>query len=66
MFAIADNQFPRDDIAKAYGNNAYRNSGWLGKIAKDKLPTGKLQISAWAFDTDTGKAFRLRNQYAIP
>jgi hypothetical protein len=66
MFAIADNQFPRDDIAKAYSNPDYRNSGWLGKIAKDKLPAGKLQIRAWAFDTDTGKAFRLGgSQYAI-
>jgi hypothetical protein len=63
MFAIADNQFPRDDIAKAYGNHAYRNSGWLGKIAKDKLPMGKTQIRAWAFDTDTGRAFRLSGNH---
>jgi hypothetical protein len=66
VFAVADTQFPRVDIAKAYGKSAYHNSGWEAQIAIDKLPSfpnRKLQISAWAFDTDTGKAFKLKGQF---
>ncbi len=68
VFAVADNQFPRGDIAKAYGKSAYLNSGWQTQINLDKLPSlpnGKLQIRAWAFDTDTGKAFKLNSQFAL-
>jgi hypothetical protein len=63
VFAVADYQFPRDDIAKAYGKSAYLNSGWLARIAADKLPSKKAQIGAWAFDTDTGKTFKLSGKF---
>jgi hypothetical protein len=68
MFAVVDNQFPRDDIAKAYGKSDYLNSGWQTQITLDKLPSfpnRKVQISAWAFDTDTGRAFKLNGQFAM-
>jgi hypothetical protein len=68
VFAVVDNQFPRDDIAKAYGKSAYLNSGWQTQISLDKLPLlpkRKLEVSAWAFDTDTGKAFKLNGQFAL-
>jgi hypothetical protein len=68
MFTVVDNQFPRDDIAKAYGKSAYLNSGWQTQISLDKLPSlpkRKIEVSAWAFDTDTGKAFKLNGQFAL-
>ncbi|NJM28323.1 MAG: hypothetical protein HC856_09130 [Pseudanabaena sp. RU_4_16] len=68
VFAVVDRQFPRSDIAKAYGKSAYLNSGWETQISLDELPSlpnQKLQVSAWAFDTDTGKAFKLNGQFAL-
>jgi hypothetical protein len=68
VYAVVDNQFPRDDIAKAYGKPAYLNSGWQTQISLDKLPSlpnQKMQINAWAFDTDTGQTFKLNGQFTL-
>jgi len=47
----------RDSIAKQYGADAL-TSGWT-LIAADPHITPSTIITAWAFDADTGKAYRL-------
>lgn len=60
-FAIAAVMDKSPDIAKELKNQAYRNVRWHKTFKVDKLPTGSIKLSAWAFDTETRQTFRLAN-----
>ena len=55
----------RNDVAKTFKKQSYSNSGWKKTFDSSKLPSGSLQIDAWAFNSLTGKAFHLRDTHAI-
>lgn len=49
----------RDDVAKTMKNPAFKNSGWNATIAPSTLPTGKVALKAWAYDSVTKEATQL-------
>lgn len=65
VFAIASVQLERSDVAKATKNKDYRKSGWMKTFSQNSIPKNATAISAWAFDTETGKAFRLGNIHRL-
>jgi len=59
LFKIVVQRTIRSDVAKSLGQT-YLNVGWEGSFSLDDLPEGTTKISAWAYDTDTGKSFLLK------
>jgi hypothetical protein len=57
----------RDDIALAEGSSAYRACGWAASFPLAQLPARPraLEITAWALDTDTAKAYRLTGNILV-
>ena len=41
------------------------DASWRGTFDKRKLPAGQLRLSAWGFDAETGKAYRLTGEHTI-
>jgi len=65
IFAIAAVELRRRDIAKVLGNKAYSKSGWEKVILANQIPPKAGKIKAWAFDADTGKAFKLKGKFTL-
>jgi hypothetical protein len=65
IFAIAAVEIRRRDIAKVLGNKAYSKSGWEKVILANQIPPKAGKIKAWAFDADTGKAFKLKGKFTL-
>lgn len=55
----------RPDVAKLFKKQSYTNSGWQTSFDSSKLPSGSLQLDAWAFDSDKGKTFHLAGTHVI-
>jgi hypothetical protein len=53
---------PRPDIATERGR-AYRDSGWRADLLRRDFRDRSVEISAWAFDVETGSAARLDNSF---
>jgi len=49
----------------SYKNPFHQGSVWEISFSADRLPEGEVTITAWAFDADSGKAFRLNNEHSI-
>lgn len=58
-------QTPRENLVQLFNNSAYLNAGWEQTISGKLLPKGKLKIAAWAFDTRSGKAYKLDTNHRI-
>lgn len=65
IFAISDTRIQRPDVVSATKNQVYLMTGWQRTFSVSKLPKGVLKIKAWAFDTETGKAFPLDGSQQI-
>lgn len=61
-FAFAEMGMERSSEA---GESAMRYSGWQLIFPSDLLPSGNLQLRAWALDTSTGKAVALPGLYPV-
>ncbi len=53
---------PRPDIAMERGR-AYRDSGWRADLLKHDFRNRSVEISAWAFELETGSAALLTNSF---
>jgi hypothetical protein len=60
-FAIVKINGLRPDIATAFHQSNYRYSGWQANFPSDKIPTQATQMTLWAFDTETGKAYKIES-----
>jgi hypothetical protein len=49
----------RPDVAKLRHRQAYQSSGWGIAFRPSAVPTGTKTISAWVYDPETGRAFRM-------
>jgi hypothetical protein len=57
---------PREAVAKILNNPAYLESGWYGTFPRSLLPAKEVvKISAWAYDSKNGKAYKLANDLLI-
>ncbi len=61
IFALADMGRPRHDIVRMEGTTDVLASGWVAVFPRSRLPASmaRTTVSAWALDTDTGKAYKL-------
>jgi hypothetical protein len=65
IFAISDTRIQRPDVVNATKDQVYLMTGWQRAFSANKLPKGLLNIKAWAFDSETGKAFPLGGSQEI-
>jgi hypothetical protein len=66
IFTIADVRRRRDDIAAQFGDD-YAFCGWLAEFPLARIPQDlpRTTIAAWAFNTDTGRAIKLRGTISM-
>jgi hypothetical protein len=64
IFAVAQMNANRGDIARAKGNPAYEWSGWVAPLQVDRLPKDRKSflITAWILDADSGQAVQMPGQ----
>jgi hypothetical protein len=55
---------PRPDVASRLGW-AYRKAGCTDYIEEAELPARPFRIGAWAFDAESGRAWKLRNSFVV-
>jgi len=63
IFAVA---FPKTHVplrSVLFGKSV--DTSWSGRFDERKLPPGRLRITAWGFDAETGKAYRLLGDHMI-
>ena len=63
IFAVA---FPKTNVplrSALLGKSV--DTSWRGRFDERKLPAGRLRITAWGFDAETRKAYRLIGEHTI-
>jgi hypothetical protein len=65
IFAISDSKGKRPDIVEATNTQQYAMSGWEKTFPASRLPKGLVKINAWAFDTETAKAYKLGGTHVV-
>ena len=65
VVAVASVNALRDDVAKTLKNPALKNSGWNTQIAPSTLPTGKVVLKAYAYDSGTKEAIQLNGNHNL-
>lgn len=65
VFKVIEVKRRSDNLVKDFKNLAYSYSGWRQTFSSARLPVGSHKINAWAFDTTTGKAFKLTGTHVI-
>ncbi|MEM8673458.1 MAG: hypothetical protein AAGF83_06250 [Cyanobacteria bacterium P01_G01_bin.67] len=58
-FALAKPEQNRPDVVETLGKQQYSQSGWSKSFASDLIPSDAVAISAWAFDSNIGRAYKL-------
>ena len=59
IFARANVETLRDDIAAELGDTAYRPCGWEATWHRSDLPKDATRVTAWAFDAETLRAYEV-------
>lgn len=59
IFARADVVGPREDVRDLLHDQDYLHSGWAKSWKPESLPPEARRITAWAFDSEEGRAFRV-------
>ncbi len=65
IFKLINQRMPRPSVRKYFNNSTYLYSGWQKYFSVQEIPQGTVKIKAWAFDTDSGKAFLLKKNQMI-
>ena len=66
IFALADVDAVREDVAELLQDTAFLRCGWEKVIKPGQLPPGAGVIKAWGFDAGTARAYRLPGQAVVP
>ncbi|NEP79796.1 MAG: hypothetical protein F6K39_17455 [Okeania sp. SIO3B3] len=59
IFKLINQRMPRPSVREYFDNSVYLDSGWQKSFTVEEIPQGGVKLKAWAFDTETGKAFLL-------
>jgi hypothetical protein len=66
VFAIAAMGGITDSLVRALRQPAYKRTQWQYTFAQTDMPTNDLtHVDAWAFDTESGKAFKLAGSHVV-
>ena len=64
-FKIARPESTRKDVVEVTGNRQYRRTGWTATFAPSKLPPTAVGVSAWSFDSNLARAYRLNTSGSV-
>jgi hypothetical protein len=59
IFARGNVRLRQDDVAAKLGDSIYRNSGWEVGWNRSDLPVDAKQVSVWAFDAESCRAYEI-------
>ncbi|MDJ0553834.1 MAG: hypothetical protein QNJ68_05220 [Microcoleaceae cyanobacterium MO_207.B10] len=65
IFKLINQRMPRPSVREYFNNFNYLYSGWQKSFSIEEIPQGTVKLKAWAFDTETGKAFLLKKNQII-
>ncbi|MEM1172358.1 MAG: hypothetical protein AAGJ08_25590 [Cyanobacteria bacterium P01_H01_bin.35] len=65
IFKLINQRMPRPSVREYFNNSTYLYSGWQKSFSVEEIPQGTVKLKAWAFDTETGKAFLLNQTQVI-
>jgi hypothetical protein len=65
VFTVVDPIIKREDVAKALKKDTYIKSGWQKTFSKEEIPADSINLNAWAFDANTGRAFKLNGTHSL-
>ncbi|MFB2935036.1 hypothetical protein ACE1B6_07130 [Aerosakkonemataceae cyanobacterium BLCC-F154] len=65
IFAVFDTRVNRPDVVQALKRTTYSMSGWQKTFPASRLPKGLVKIKAWAFDTETAKAYQIAGTQVV-
>ncbi len=65
IFKLINQRMPRPSVREYFNNSTYLYSGWQKSFSVQEIPQGTVKLKAWAFDTETGKAFLLNKTQII-
>ncbi|MDJ0515037.1 MAG: hypothetical protein QNJ74_01850 [Trichodesmium sp. MO_231.B1] len=65
IFKLINQRTPRPSVREYFNNSTYLYSGWQKSFSLAEIPQGTVKLKAWAFDTETGKAFLLKKNQII-
>lgn len=65
IFALADLETERDFVSAILGRGTYGDAVWRRTFSIRELPADIVELTAWAFDANTGKAYRLNGTHVI-
>ncbi len=60
-FTIVRVNQERPDVAEEFNQSNYQASGWQYDLSSFQIPAGTKQITAWAFDTEKAKAYKIKS-----
>lgn len=63
MFAVSR---PQEQLAEVRYRNRADSRAWQVWFSADDLPAPPVTLTAWAFDANSGKAFRINGSFQIP
>jgi hypothetical protein len=66
LFNIILARIQRHDVVKVYQKDFYLNSGWNKLLSEADIPKPAVEFSAWAFDAESGKAYKLEGRHSLP
>ncbi|HAA32539.1 MAG TPA: hypothetical protein DCE56_38590 [Cyanobacteria bacterium UBA8553] len=63
VVAVVPTNVERPDVVQALKNPAFKNSGWAATINPATLPSGKVVLRAWAYNSASKEAIQLNNAF---
>lgn len=63
VVAVVPTNIERPDVVQVLKNPAYKNSGWNATINPATLPSGKVVLKAWAYNSESKDAIQLNNAF---
>lgn len=63
VVAVVPTNIERLDVVQALKSPAYKNSGWVATINPVTLPSGKVVLKAWAYNSASKDAIQLNNSF---
>ncbi len=63
VVAVVPTNVERPDVVQVLKNPAYKNSGWNATINPATLPSGKVVLKAWAYNSASKDAIQLNNAF---
>lgn len=65
VYAVADMTMTRHNLAKELKSKKYLKSGWKKILYTHRFPQGKINVKAWALDTNTTKVYQIPGTYIV-